>query len=93
MGVFAGRAFSEDEVVLRSWITLFLPKTFPKDQAPWDYTFGHNETHVALSLDYGSLINHHESFNVAPIGSTHLRFQVRRGFQFANHNVSKICSI
>ena len=46
------------------WKTLFLPKNFPKTQALRNYVFGHNETHMALALDYGSVLNHHESPNV-----------------------------
>ena len=73
--------------MLRSWKTLFLPRTLPRSQDPWHYTFGHNKTHMALSLDYASLVNHHEHFNAgAPpggIGPTGIYFQVRRGFQFA----------
>ena len=74
-------------------MTLFLPKTFPLDhQATRDYTFGHNNTHMALSLDYGSLMNHHESANVRSghqLGSDAMQFQVHRSFRFAIHNVSK----
>ena len=87
MGVFAGRDFKEGEVVLRSWMTLFLPLNFPEDQAPRHYAFGYNKTHMALALDYGSLINHRESANARAIASVYS--QVRRVFQFANHNVPK----
>ena len=92
-GVFAGRAFKKDEVVLRSWRTLFLPKNFPRRQAAWYYLFGHNKTHMALVLDYGSLVNHHESANTRHTGFNNIHFQVRRDFQCANRNVVKICSI
>ena len=95
-GVFAGRAFKKDEPVLRSWMTMFLPLNFPIDQAAWNYVFGLNETHKALALDYASVANHHESANTKVIhllGLKHnIEFQVRRDFQYANHNVLKIRS-
>lgn len=89
IGVFAGRAFKKDEVVLRSWMTLFLPKSFPRRQDAWYYLIGHNETHMALPLDYGSLINHHECANTRMIGFNNIHYQVRRVFRCVNHNVLK----
>ena len=62
-GVFAGRAFNKHEELIESWMTLFLPKNFPRGCDIWYYCFDHNDTHVALPLDYGSLLNHHKSSN------------------------------
>ena len=95
-GVFAGRAFKLDEIVLPSWKTLFLPGNFPTRQALCNYAFGYNATHVALVLDYGSVLNHHESANVEvgeeyPGGGVH--FYVRMDFQCGNRNAPKICCI
>ena len=73
-------------------MTLFLPENLPKSQPVRNYVFGHNETHMALALDYGSLINHHESANARAgniIGFNELDFQVGMGFQCANHHVLK----
>ena len=95
-GVFAGRAFKKDEVVLWNWMTLPLPKNGPNCK---NYVFTYNETHAALILDYGSVTNHHESANVQAIhfpdvnDNDNIHFQVRRGFQYANHNALKICSM
>ena len=90
-GVFAGRAFKQDELVLRSWMTLYLPRNLPRSQVVCNYIFGHNKTHAGLVLDYGSLLNHHESANtktVQILGSApNNNFQVRGGFQCANRNV------
>ena len=73
-------------------MTLHLPLNFLPNLH--DYVFGHNKTHMSLALDYGSLINHHESFNVGAIGPGNVYFRVRfNGFQFVNRNVSKSCSI
>ena len=36
----------------------------PRNEVLRNYVFGHNETHMALALDYGSVLNHHESANV-----------------------------
>ena len=87
----------QDDLVPVSWKTLFLPKNFPRCQATWNYVFGHNETHKALPLDYGSVINHHESANTIAftraIGfNDNYNFQVRRGFQCGNHSVLKKCA-
>ena len=68
-------------------MTLFLPKNFPQQLSIWYYSFGHNDTHVAIPLDYGSLLNHHESANTFHNNDIH--FQVRGFFQCANHNVQK----
>ena len=94
-GVFAGRAFKQDEPVMRTWKTLYLPYNMPRTQVICNYIFGHNETHTALVIDYGSLCNHHDSPNAKavtvhePVPNTH--FQVRTGFECANRNVLKIC--
>ena len=93
-GVFAGRAFKQYEIVLRSWMTLFLPNNFPKSEAIHNYIFGHNKTHRALVLDYGSLMNHRESANTKAISANetppktqneNIHFQVRAGFPCGNH--------
>ena len=65
--------------------TLFLPKNFPSSQVLRNYVFGHNETHLGLVLDYGSLFNHHESANVkageeVPGSDNNVHFQVSMGF-------------
>ena len=82
-GVFAGRAFKKDEVVIRSWMTLFLPKNLPEGLSIWYYCFGHNETHVAIPLDYGSLLNHQKSANTyaRPDPDNNMHFQVQGLFQ------------
>ena len=77
-------------------MTLFLPKNFPRSQTVLNYVVGHNETHMALALDYVALLNHHESANTrtrCAKGFNDVHFQVRRGFQCANHKVLKICSM
>ena len=78
-----------------TWKTLFLPANFPKNQALRNYVFGHNETHMALVLDYGSVLNHHESANVkavhfaeVPPGND-VHFRVCMGFACGNRNVLK----
>ena len=45
-------------------MTLYVPNNLPKYQVVKNYVFDHNVTHSALILDYGSLLNHHESANV-----------------------------
>ena len=71
-----------------TWNTLFLPENFPSEHIIRNYVFGHNDTHVALALDYGSLFNHHESANVEAggevAGSSNVEFMVRLGFQAFN---------
>ena len=77
-----------------AWKTLFLPANFPKTQVLRNYVFGHNETHKALVVDYGSVYNHHESANVRAVDfppGTGINFQVRTAFVCANRNVPKIC--
>ena len=76
--------------MLRSWATLLLPLNIPGSQIVHSYTFGHNETYMSLALDYGSLINHHESAN-ARAGRPD--FRVRRAFRRANYNVLKTCNM
>ena len=88
IGVFAGRAFKQDEPVLRSWMTLFLPKNFPRGQSTQCYVFRHNETHTALDLDYGSIINHHESANARASGDFNLNYLVRE-FSMCKSQCSK----
>ena len=92
LGVFAGRAFKEDETVLRSWMTLFLPNNFPKSEAVDYYDFAHNKTHSALVLDYGSVANHHEcanakakDMNKKETQNENVHFEVRTGFPCGNH--------
>ena len=65
-------------------MTLFLPKNFPSGPFfPWDYAFEYNDTHIAVALDYGSIINHHESPNAEKVWLDAARdtisFAVRRG--------------
>ena len=78
-------------------MTLFLPANSIYGQAAWNYVFGHNETHKALALDYGSVMNHHDSANTRAIHfpgfKKGIHFQVRRGFQYANRNVLEIGSM
>ena len=79
-----------------TWKTLFLPANFPKNQALYNYVFGHNETHMALALDYGSVLNHHESanakaehFSELPPGNE-VQFRVCVGFVCGNRNILKM---
>ena len=58
-------------------MTLFLPNNFPLCQTLRCYVFGHNETHMALDLDYGSIINHHESANAKAEGVNNMYYWVR----------------
>ena len=48
-------------------MTLFLPANSITGREAWNYVFGHNETHRALALDYGSVINHHDNFNTRAV--------------------------
>ena len=67
-------------------MTLFLPNNFPPRQIAECYIFGHNKTHMALDLDYGSIINHHESANArAKVAGVHnsMHYWVR-GFYCEN---------
>ena len=69
-----------------SWKTLFLPKNFPKGQVLYNYVFYFNETYMGLVLDYGSVMNHHESANVKTVeellaGSNNVEFKVRTVFR------------
>ena len=88
IGVFAGRAFKKDEIVLRSWMTLYLPRNFPRGQTPRYYVFSHNKTHMAWDLDYGSIINHHESANARAAGADNMHYRVRR-FSMCESSCSK----
>ena len=98
LGVFAGLAFEKNVLLPVSWKTLYLPNNFPNGLAVRNYVFNHNETHIGLVLDYGSLLNHHESANVqagrdVSESNDNVLFQVRMGFQCANRNNLKICNI
>ena len=77
-----------------SWRTLFLPKTLPGNSVLWHYIFGHNETHISLPLSYGSLVNNHESANIAYASTgndtVETGFMVRDDFQRGNRNVLNI---
>ena len=80
-------------------MTLFLPNNIPKSEAAHNYMFGHNKTHGALVLDYGSVLNHHMNPNVKakkfnkkgtktpPNGNVH--FEVRKNFPCSNHMFEK----
>ena len=85
-GVFAGRAFNKGEMVIRTWMTLFLPQTIPNDLIFRHYCFGFNNTHSAIPLNYGSLLNHHESANTR---FANMNIHVRAGLQGADCNVLK----
>ena len=85
-GVFAGRSYKQDEAVLQSWMTMFLPRNIAQFQGIHNYAFEYNETHLALDLGYGSMINHHESANTKAMRTS---FKVRMGFRCANHNIEK----
>ena len=54
-------------------MTLLLPKNICEN-----YVFAYNETHAALILDYGSVINHHEISNTKNVGYNNMYYQVRR---------------
>ena len=77
IGVFAGRAFKQDEIVLRSSMILVLPRNIPALRTLRCYGFGHNETHMALDLDYGSIVNHHESANAEAVKINTKYYRVR----------------
>ena len=64
-------------------MTLFLPKNFPRSEPVLNYVVGHNETHMALPLDYVSLLNHHESANTRACakGFDDMYFEVRMCFR------------
>ena len=92
LGVFAGRAFKQDEIVVPSWMTLILPKNFPKSEDTSNYLFPIG----AVALGYGSIANHHKSFNTQAVriqGFDNINFHVRRGFQCANRNIVKAYSV
>ena len=82
--MFAGRNFRKDDVVIRSWRTLLLPKTLPDNSVLWYYFFRHNETHISLPLGYGSLVNQHDSPNIdygsVDTAATKTGFVVRGSF-------------
>ena len=57
-------------------MTLFLPNNFSPLSIGY-YIFAYNDTHVAMPLDYGSLLNHHESANTdVLVQNNNLHFQV-----------------
>ena len=96
-GVFAGRNFAKDDLLMWNWRTLVLPKTWPGNSVLWYYFFGHNETHLSLSLSYGSLTNNHESANIqyfqyfsTEAAATKSGFVVRDDFQRRNGNILNI---
>ena len=73
-----------------------MPENFPKREVLQNYVFGHNETHMALVIDYGSVSNHHESANTQAVAFPRLNnvlFQVHMGFVCVHHNVLNICSM
>ena len=78
------------------WKTLLLPANFPKNQALRNYIFSHNETHMTLALDYGSILNHHESANVKAVcfskfpPGNEIQFRVCIVFVWGNRNVQKM---
>ena len=89
-------AFEQNEQVPAIWKALYLPKNIPQNEFLHDYVFGYNDTHMLMVVDIGSILNHHESANVKPVaipGSDIAYFQVCMGFQCANRNVLKICSM
>ena len=88
IGVFAGRDFKKGEIVLRSSMTLVLPGNIPGLQILRHYSFGHNKTHIVLDLDYGSIINHHESANAEAILLNNKYYRVR-GFLLCESQCSK----
>ena len=73
-----------------------MPTNFPKRQALRNYVFGHNETHMALVLDYGSVLNHHENANVEAVQFPQLHnvnFQVNMFFMYANLNIVRLSNM
>ena len=91
-GVFAGCPFKKSELLPKTWKTLFLPQNFPKGQFLRNYVFGHNDTHMALALDYGSVMNHHDDPNVQAVHfaefppGNDVQFRVCLGFVCWNRN-------
>ena len=63
--------------MLRSRVTLSLPGGNPGLQTLRCYAFAHNKTHMGVDLDYGSIINHHESANTEAIGIKKMYYRVR----------------
>ena len=55
--------------MLQSSVAIFLPRNIPglRLQPLACYVFQHNNTHSVLDLDYGSILNHHEKYNVQSI--------------------------
>ena len=51
-------------MVIRTWVTLFLSRSVSKDLIFRHYNFAFNVTHAAVPLNYGSILNHHESANM-----------------------------
>ena len=54
-----------------------------------NYVFGHNETHLMLDLDYGSIINHHESANARASGDNDYMYYLVR-VQWTSSHVLKL---
>ena len=67
---------------------LFLPRNIPGLQTLQCYTFRKNQTHMVLDLDYGSMINHHESANAEAIRVINMYYRVR-GFLMCELQCSK----
>ena len=95
IGVFAGRPFKQDMFVPVSTRTLFLPRNIPGNEILYNYIFAYNDTHMGLVLDYGSVLNHHESANVQAVRRpefqlwNNVNFRVRMGFVCGHRSVSK----
>ena len=69
---------------------IFLPtKNMPGLQILLCYGFGCNKTHMVLDLDYGSIINHHESVNVEAVNIVHMFYRVR-GFSMMESDTLKL---
>ena len=62
---------------MRSSMILFLPRNIQGLQTLRFYVFGHNQTHMVLDLDYGSMMNHHESANAEAIRVINMYYRVR----------------
>ena len=88
-GVFAGRSFNKREIIMTSWDTIILPAEFPQHYSVWKYVFARNATHVALSIGYGAIANHHERANMKSVwqdkAKHNIMFEVCQ--QRANTNV------
>ena len=74
---------------MTSWDTIILPAEFPQHYSVWKYVFARNATHVALSIGYGAIANHHERANMKSVwqdkAKHNIMFEVCQ--QRANTNV------